>query len=163
VATTVQPYAYCGDDPVNATDPLGESTASPWFVWLGGQPKPVQQFFQCAEVHGLAACAEALNPEINELTRTCGNMFWPTCVPSSAGWTARGAGQWFCAAMQVFSMELCLKQQLFEDTTPVTNVSQVRGNQEDQFDPPDNSVNDDALAEYWQRIKDALDDGPGDG
>jgi RHS repeat-associated protein len=57
VATTVQPYAYAGDDPLNATDPLGEESAGAAFLqWLNLQSQSTKTLFECAAQHGMQAC-----------------------------------------------------------------------------------------------------------
>jgi RHS repeat-associated protein len=100
VSATVQPYSYADDDPINATDPLGEITAGQFFSWLNQQPTNVKLFFQCAAVHGMQACAELFSggrsaSESVAQTDACATEHGSAvCVAfATGGWTVKQ----FCA------------------------------------------------------------------
>ncbi len=63
VAATVQAYAYSGDDPINAADPLGEMSLGQFLGWLSQQSHSVQVFFVCASEHGAQACEKFFSGE----------------------------------------------------------------------------------------------------
>jgi RHS repeat-associated protein len=59
VSTTVQPYAYCGDDPLNLTDPTGQDAAGVAFLNSVSHASPqTQLLFACASHFGFDACVK---------------------------------------------------------------------------------------------------------